>query len=174
MPDALKPCPFCGHVGLDFDWGSTHRWIEASCGGCGATTGDQRIQTSGLGTHDEWLAAAKRDAITAWNRRALPAPAGEPEMPGHPEPHTMRWTELEVRAISKYGQAMAEHARGVAMEEAAKLIESLRDDHCAATNDPDSKIAGCEPDGNMCDFVTAWNDSIQAIRAAAPPQGEQT
>ena len=76
--------------------------------------------------------------------------------------------------FSAYGDARAEHARRVAMEEAAKLIESLRDDHCAATNDPDSKIAGCEPDGNMCDFVTAWNDSIQAIRAAAPPQGEQT
>lgn len=32
----IKPCPFCGHVGLEFSEGSTFRWIVASCGGCGA------------------------------------------------------------------------------------------------------------------------------------------
>lgn len=67
--EALKPCPFCGHVGLDFSEGSTFRWIVASCGGCGATTGETRIQTIGEGTCDEWMDQAKRDAIAAWNRR---------------------------------------------------------------------------------------------------------
>jgi Lar family restriction alleviation protein len=64
------PCPFCGAVGLDFGEGSTFRWITATCSGCGATTGETRIQTFGEGTRDEWLADAKQDAIAAWNRRA--------------------------------------------------------------------------------------------------------
>lgn len=32
----LKPCPFCGETGLDFDEGSTFRWLLPSCKGCGA------------------------------------------------------------------------------------------------------------------------------------------
>lgn len=71
----LKPCPFCGHVGLDFAEGSTFRWIVASCGGCGATTGETRIQTLGQGTRDEWMTEARSDAIAAWNRRASQASA---------------------------------------------------------------------------------------------------
>lgn len=66
------PCPFCGHVGLDFAEGSTFRWIVASCGGCGASLDETRIQTLGEGTKDEWMAEAKADAIAAWNRRSDP------------------------------------------------------------------------------------------------------
>lgn len=66
------PCPFCGHVGIDFAEGSTFRWIVASCGGCGASLDETRIQTLGEGTKDEWMAEAKADAIAAWNRRSDP------------------------------------------------------------------------------------------------------
>ena len=73
-PEAL-PCPFCGHIGLNFDEGSTFRWMVASCGGCGATRGDVRVQTLGEGTKEQWWEAAKIDAIEDWNQRAaLAAP----------------------------------------------------------------------------------------------------
>lgn len=81
----LLPCPFCGHVGLDFAEGSTFRWIEASCGGCGATRGETRIQTLGEGTKDEWMADARAEAISEWNQRATlsapPVAEGMPELP---------------------------------------------------------------------------------------------
>jgi Lar family restriction alleviation protein len=64
------PCPFCGHVGLDFREGSTFRWIIAECSGCGASRGEARIQTLGQGTKEEWMADAQQDAIAEWNRRA--------------------------------------------------------------------------------------------------------
>lgn len=81
MSAELKPlaCPFCGHVGLDFSEGSTFRWIVASCGGCGATRGETRIQTLGQGTKEEWMAEAQADAIAEWNRRATPAPGAPAE-----------------------------------------------------------------------------------------------
>lgn len=64
------PCPFCGHVGLDFRDGTTFRWLTAECGKCGATCGEVRIQTLGKGTPEEWRAAAEQSAIDAWNTRA--------------------------------------------------------------------------------------------------------
>lgn len=74
------PCPFCGFVGLDFQEGSTFRWLLPSCGGCGATRGETRIQTIGDGTKEEWLEAAKANAIEEWNDRT-PAPANTPIRP---------------------------------------------------------------------------------------------
>lgn len=68
----LKPCPFCGHVGLDFTEGSTFRWLAYSCSGCGIGS-ETRMQTLGNGTKDEWRAAAERDAVAAWNTRAAEA-----------------------------------------------------------------------------------------------------
>lgn len=70
---AIAPCPFCGHVGLDFNEGSTFRWLSADCTKCGATCGEVRIQTLGEGTKEEWTAQAQRDAIEVWNARK-PAP----------------------------------------------------------------------------------------------------
>lgn len=70
QPSELLPCPFCGHVGLDFKEGSTFRWIVAECSGCGASRGETRIQTLGEGTKEEWMDDAKEDAIRDWNRRA--------------------------------------------------------------------------------------------------------
>lgn len=69
------PCPFCGHVGLEFKEGSTFRWIIAECGGCGASRGETRIQTFGEGTRDEWMADVQADAIQEWNTRAILASA---------------------------------------------------------------------------------------------------
>ena len=67
----LKPCPFCGHVGIDFHEGSTFRWIVAECAKCGAQTGEVRVQTIGDGTPEEWMQKAKQEAIREWNTRAL-------------------------------------------------------------------------------------------------------
>jgi Lar family restriction alleviation protein len=76
--DAL-PCPFCGAVGLEFGQGSTFRWITAECAGCGATTGETRIQTFGEGTREEWLTDARQDAIKAWNTRAATSAKSHPQ-----------------------------------------------------------------------------------------------
>ena len=70
---AIAPCPFCGHVGLEFREGSTFRWLIADCGGCGCSLGETRIQTLGEGTKEEWMAQAQSDAIEVWNTRK-PAP----------------------------------------------------------------------------------------------------
>lgn len=59
----LLPCPFCGVVGLEFEGGSTFRWLTASCEGCGASCGEIRVQTLGNGTCEEWKADAKLRAI---------------------------------------------------------------------------------------------------------------
>ncbi len=67
----LKPCPFCGHVGLEFSEGSTFRWLAYSCAGCGIGT-ETRVQTMGSGSPAEWRAQAERDAIKEWNTRTEP------------------------------------------------------------------------------------------------------
>lgn len=72
----LLPCPFCGHVGLDFTDGSTHRWGLASCAGCGATCGETR---RAYPPDDKWRASAIKD----WNTRAKPEaqqPLGEAQL----------------------------------------------------------------------------------------------
>ncbi len=73
MTDELKPCPFCGDSGVTMNEGSTFRWCYLSCNSCGATPGEVRVQTFGDGTPDEWEKQAAKDAIAAWNRRALKA-----------------------------------------------------------------------------------------------------
>ena len=57
------PCPFCGHIGLDFADGETYRWGVASCGGCGASCGDVRREYPDKG---EW----HTEAIAEWNKRS--------------------------------------------------------------------------------------------------------
>ena len=59
----IEPCPFCGHIGLDFSDGSTYRWGEASCSGCGATCAEVRTEYPEKG---EW----NQEAIKEWNNRA--------------------------------------------------------------------------------------------------------
>lgn len=79
MTDDLTPlpCPFCGHIGLDFKEGTTFRWLSYSCGGCGAGN-ETRIQTLGEGTPEQWRAQAKSDAVAEWNRRAAVSGAADP------------------------------------------------------------------------------------------------
>lgn len=74
MAEQLRPCPFCGHVGLEIGEGSTFRWLSYSCGGCGIGS-EVRVQTSGEGSPVEWREKAKTDAIETWNTRAQAGPA---------------------------------------------------------------------------------------------------
>jgi hypothetical protein len=67
------PCPFCGHIGLDFSDGETYRWGVASCGGCGASCGDVRREYPDQG---EW----HNEAIAEWNRRSPAAPNLQAEL----------------------------------------------------------------------------------------------
>lgn len=66
------PCPFCGHVGLDFEEGTTFRWILANCSNCGANCGETRVQTMGEGDKALWWEKAKVNAIKEWNTRSKP------------------------------------------------------------------------------------------------------
>lgn len=125
----LKPCPFCGHVGLDFREGSTFRWLDSSCAGCGASTGETRIQTLGQGTKEEWMADAKRDAIAAWNRRAQAA-EGEPSAPeaapaqAIPERLVAAFKRRNFRVPSTLDEAIAS-AANIIIEDAG-VIEHLQ------------------------------------------------
>jgi Lar family restriction alleviation protein len=67
--EALKPCPFCGHVGISVCEGSTFRWRYAMCDNCGAQAGEVRHNTLA----DDQAAATKEshaEAIKEWNTRA--------------------------------------------------------------------------------------------------------
>ena len=63
------PCPFCGHVGVTHNEGSTFRWLVTECNGCGAQCGEERIDTlsTDQGAAIEQAAEA---AIKTWNTRA--------------------------------------------------------------------------------------------------------
>ena len=63
------PCPFCGHVGVTHNEGSTFRWLTTECNGCGAQCGEERIDTlsADQGAAIEQAAEA---AIKTWNTRA--------------------------------------------------------------------------------------------------------
>ncbi len=69
MSDVL-PCPFCGHIGVAVEQGSTFRWRVAICQECGAQSGEVRVQTIGDGNAEKWEANAIADAIKEWNTRA--------------------------------------------------------------------------------------------------------
>ena len=74
MTDQLLPCPFCGSTeGLVFSEGETFRWRVAECVKCGAKTGEERTQTLGSGTPEEWGANCRKRLIAAWNTRAKDA-----------------------------------------------------------------------------------------------------
>lgn len=73
MDDQLLPCPFCGARDVSVIKGDTFRWRLAQCNGCGAQSGDVRIQTAGSGTPKEWEARAIKAAMAEWNKRAVSA-----------------------------------------------------------------------------------------------------
>lgn len=51
--------------------------------------------------------------------------AGDGELPGHPEPMTMKWSDLECRAIKDYGDRRSAAAVMAERERCAKLCENL-------------------------------------------------
>ena len=67
------PCPFCGHVGLSHNEGSTFRWLSTECNGCGAQCGEERINTMTM-ERSAAIEQAKEAAIKAWNTRAAQPP----------------------------------------------------------------------------------------------------
>lgn len=96
-PDALLPCPFCGHVGVTVRDGSTFRWLVAQCDECGAQAGEARVQTMGAGTREEWEAKGVIDAIALWNERAAPT-INEPRI-GTPE--RQAWQDARTREANE-------------------------------------------------------------------------
>lgn len=70
MAEEVKPCPFCGRIGVTVREGSTFRWRVAECNYCGAQCGEIRAQTAGKGAREDWEKTAQTEAIKEWNRRA--------------------------------------------------------------------------------------------------------
>ena len=69
MSAEIRPCPFCGCASVGVREGSTFRWRFAQCEGCGAQSGEIRINTI---SHDRVKseADASAAAIKEWNTRA--------------------------------------------------------------------------------------------------------
>lgn len=134
-----------------------------------------------------------RDTIAALDSALAAAPAPQPiamieaddasrlayELEKLRHDHWTHWTAQEnhiaavaVRHLRLLAQHNASHStqqdasafRDAVLEEAAKRCEALRDEHCAATGDPQADAYACKPDGTDCDFVGAWNDAAAAIR----------
>ena len=109
--DSIKPCPFCGSVGLDFREGSTFRWLIAECACCRATCGEVRVQTTGDGNPDLWAQQARQDAIKAWNERAAQPdddPNGECETKISRLHDMVHWaySKLHMREFRDIGDAL--------------------------------------------------------------------
>ena len=79
------PCPFCGHIGLDFGDGETYRWGIASCGGCGASCMDVRREYPDQG---QW----HTEAIAEWNKRS---PAAQRQWVGLTDAEIRKWWSIE-------------------------------------------------------------------------------
>ena len=97
------PCPFCGHIGLDFADGETYRWGVASCGGCGASCGDVRREYPDKG---EW----HTEAIAEWNKQS-------------PTPQRKPLTDEDVERIVREAR-VGEHGIGYTI---ARAIEAAHD-----------------------------------------------
>lgn len=78
------PCPFCGHVGLSHNEGSTFRWLSTECNGCGAQCGEERINTMTM-ERSAAIEQAKVAAIKTWNTRFTPFPPKQQAEPICPE-----------------------------------------------------------------------------------------
>jgi hypothetical protein len=110
------PCPFCGHIGLDFSDGETYRWGVASCGGCGASCGDVRREYPDQG---EW----HTEAIAEWNRRSPAAPDLQSELDA-----TNRQVEILSDALAESRRsinALVALARADEREACAKVCDDI-------------------------------------------------
>lgn len=65
----MKPCPFCGSTKTVVAQGTTFRWRRLKCCNCDMQTGEQRVQTLGEGTPEEWEQDVIRALIETWNTR---------------------------------------------------------------------------------------------------------
>ena len=110
------PCPFCGHIGLDFSDGETYRWGVASCSGCGASCGDVRREYPDQG---EW----HTEAIAEWNRRSPAAPDLQAELDA-----TNRQVEILSDALAESRRevdAIVALARADERESCAKVCDRM-------------------------------------------------
>jgi hypothetical protein len=89
------PCPFCGHVGLSHNEGSTFRWLSTECNGCGAQCGEERINTMTM-ERSAAIEQAKVAAIKTWNTRFTPFP---PQQQAEPPPE---WESIK-NILDEYG-----------------------------------------------------------------------
>jgi hypothetical protein len=107
------PCPFCGHIGLDFSDGETYRWGVASCGGCGASCGDVRREYPDQG---EW----HNEAIAEWNRRSPAAPDLQAELDA-----TNRQVEILSDALAESRREVAALKVNAALDKMAENARAL-------------------------------------------------
>jgi len=96
LAEELLPCPFCGHIGLDFRDGNTHRWGIAECDECGASAGETRREYPDTGA---WHAKA----IKQWNTRAKQDAA--PTSASTQTPALKRHALEAAKALSEYAAA---------------------------------------------------------------------
>lgn len=61
-------------------------------------------------------------------------PEGMPALPFHPEPHSMKWSKLEERAIAAYGLAYYQAGRAAGLEEAYNAMFDIRGDKVTRFN----------------------------------------
>ena len=92
-----------------------------------------------------------------------------PLLPKHPEPHTHTWTELELKAIQKYGDVRAQHAynngRNEALEEAAFLIDTKIANYDAENGNTDPDTGTREYPGDGAEWVGQMYELAEEIRA---------
>ena len=86
------PCPFCGHVGVTHNEGSTFRWLTTECNGCGAQCGEERINTMTM-ERSAAIEQAKEAAIKTWNTRAALEQQAEPS----------QWRDMVVVSLVREG-----------------------------------------------------------------------
>lgn len=96
----LSPCPFCGSDGEELGICADPDMPKSPA---------RRIQCYWCNVEAPFH-PSEADAIAAWNTRASPAPGRAPltdaDLPIHPEPHSFAWTDMEKRAILKWGNSL--------------------------------------------------------------------
>jgi hypothetical protein len=118
------PCPFCGHVGLSHNEGSTFRWLTTECNGCGAQCGEERIDTL---SKDQGTAIeqAKEAAIKTWNTRAALEQQAEP---GAQSDLIKRLRDTASKGVSVWGDLQMAAAQEIEILTAQRTWVGLTDE----------------------------------------------